>query len=595
MELRKNNHIYYPMLVDENDIYWDKIKKISEKNRNILLSAELPSLLMELQDSLKMPNEELAQLSIIIRQLFLGDFPKEQLETHIENLFRENDNRTIDSKKIISIVQFINNKILTIVPKKDSDEEPEESKENAVKIVSVSLEQALNDYPKIAYQEISNEGINLINFSVLVKPSIENWIADYRDKNGVGKHSPIERGNYLFHSENGKSLTPEERLRVGLILKSLDELTPLNIDVEKQMVVFGNVDNSNQVSSRLPGNDSRGFVSANKNETSGEPKDIFELKINKIGNTLPKKVESQPVSNPNPRLDLTPVRKAPSNLPTADTNSENSFSDKLQSGNAQNYFSAIYDQPKKDSPQQNGRLENMAKSEPKLRPSREEHFNIEKSSLRKQEAEEIVPEKPEVRFKNISFSPNFTPATKEKQSDASPAAPALSPKAAAVEKMEALETKEKLFSIPGSKPPIGTDHYDVEKAKVEEKIAAIASKSFPAEPKQELKLEANEEPKVEAKIQTYAPVSVTSPVNVSSQQPAKPATAQMETISKKINLDDLDSLSDEDLLRLYQEKKAANKPAGNAAKPQGFHIGPMNASGQSELPKINNVVNLKNN
>lgn len=113
------------------------------------------------------------------------------------------------------------------------------------KIIQLPLAQALSQYPKIGEQIIGSSQIKIRAFSVPVRASIKNWIVDFHDAMGSGKHSPIDRGNFLFHSENGKKLTPPERQKVALILKSLEDGTPLTVDVDAQTVVFENASESN--------------------------------------------------------------------------------------------------------------------------------------------------------------------------------------------------------------------------------------------------------------------------------------------------------------------------------------------------------------
>lgn len=108
----------------------------------------------------------------------------------------------------------------------------------AKKESQMSLAQALQDYPKLGEQNITNNPLKLRYFPTSVRPSIKNWMTDFHDNMGAGKHSAIDRGNYLFHSENGKKLTPIERQKLSAILKSLDEKSLLNIDPEDQTIVF---------------------------------------------------------------------------------------------------------------------------------------------------------------------------------------------------------------------------------------------------------------------------------------------------------------------------------------------------------------------
>ncbi len=106
------------------------------------------------------------------------------------------------------------------------------------KIVSIPLKKALLDYPKLGEQNVTISQIELKYFPTPVRPSIKNWITDFHDQMGAIKHSPIDRGNYLFHSENGKKLTSLERQKLSMILKSLDEDTNLDIDAEAQVLIF---------------------------------------------------------------------------------------------------------------------------------------------------------------------------------------------------------------------------------------------------------------------------------------------------------------------------------------------------------------------
>lgn len=109
------------------------------------------------------------------------------------------------------------------------------------------LSDALSQFPNLGEQNVTSSQLKLRYFPEPVRPSIKNWITDYRDNFGAGKHSPIDRGNFLFHSENGKTLSAFDRQRLGAILKSLDEQTLLVVDGETQKIVFeSSVDNEMQ-------------------------------------------------------------------------------------------------------------------------------------------------------------------------------------------------------------------------------------------------------------------------------------------------------------------------------------------------------------
>ncbi len=105
-------------------------------------------------------------------------------------------------------------------------------------MVRLPLLQALSKYEQLGNQLITNERIKVKSQTEPVRPSLLYWIKYYRDELGVGHHDSVQRGDFLFRSENGKRLSPEERERVNLVLKSVEENFPLEIDTEQSLVLF---------------------------------------------------------------------------------------------------------------------------------------------------------------------------------------------------------------------------------------------------------------------------------------------------------------------------------------------------------------------
>ncbi|MEI7620927.1 MAG: hypothetical protein WCJ51_00165 [Candidatus Moraniibacteriota bacterium] len=105
-------------------------------------------------------------------------------------------------------------------------------------LLEMTLAQALKNFPNLGEESVTINPLKLRYFKNSVRPSIRNWITDYHDALGASKHSAIERGNFLFQSENGKKLTPMERQKISMLLKSLDEETLLQIDGNAQKVFF---------------------------------------------------------------------------------------------------------------------------------------------------------------------------------------------------------------------------------------------------------------------------------------------------------------------------------------------------------------------
>ncbi len=139
-------------------------------------------------------------------------------------------------KKVLEIEPWIleQEKEEKVEQKKQQDEVVKQQ----AKIDKLALAKALEKYPNLGEQAITSNPLKLRYFPTPVKSSIKNWITDYHDALGAGKHETMDRGNYLFHSENGKKLTPFERQKVSLVLKSLDEEMPLDIDGQAQKIVF---------------------------------------------------------------------------------------------------------------------------------------------------------------------------------------------------------------------------------------------------------------------------------------------------------------------------------------------------------------------
>ena|GEM_PF-3072384 len=108
----------------------------------------------------------------------------------------------------------------------------------SVNTVSLPLLQALPKYENLGNQLITRERIKVKSQAEPVRPSLLYWLKYYRDELGIGQHSSVERGDFLFRSENGRKLSGEERERISLILKSVEENLPLSIDPKNQEIVF---------------------------------------------------------------------------------------------------------------------------------------------------------------------------------------------------------------------------------------------------------------------------------------------------------------------------------------------------------------------
>lgn len=105
-------------------------------------------------------------------------------------------------------------------------------------LINTPLLKALAEYPQLGQQTITSGRIKLKGQPEPQRGSLNNWIRAYRDELGVGFHDEVQRGHFLFQSVNGRQLSPEDRERINLILKSIEENIPLDIDSVRQIILF---------------------------------------------------------------------------------------------------------------------------------------------------------------------------------------------------------------------------------------------------------------------------------------------------------------------------------------------------------------------
>lgn len=235
-----DKRIYYPLLSSENldnggnapeqvSAIWSRLATVSPDRKLLLLSDELPIKIKLLQESFHCSDVDTESVSVLIRWLYFDEIDIEALKESLSDIFGEQGQK---------VFEFIQNEILTIKPKPKTEEMMSESPKTPAVMVKLPLLQALSKYEQLGNQQITQERIVVKSQSEPVRPSLLYWIKYYRDELGIGHHDSVQRGNFLFRSENGKRLSGEERERVNLVLKSIEENFPLDIDTERSEIVF---------------------------------------------------------------------------------------------------------------------------------------------------------------------------------------------------------------------------------------------------------------------------------------------------------------------------------------------------------------------
>ena len=242
-----NGRRYFPMLVSDLGTeknmssetvmkLWGIFDGLSKIKQDVLTAMEMPEKIGAFQEKIGLSDVGIGNVSLVIRKIFFEELPLSQAETSLKNALVASGD---DSTKARTIVEFIEKEIMTIVPKPESEEVIQAVEFKPVSTaVRMPLLQAMSKYENLGNQPITRERIKFRSQSETVRPSLLSWIKYYRDELGVGHHSSVERGNFLFRSENGKRLSNEERERLNLVLKSVEENFPIEIDTEQSSIIF---------------------------------------------------------------------------------------------------------------------------------------------------------------------------------------------------------------------------------------------------------------------------------------------------------------------------------------------------------------------
>jgi|GEM_PF-1587237 len=183
------------------------VRQLNQEDQVLLLQ------ILEFYEGLKFPSQSQIQ---------------EALENALNQYFEENGDNLIEETETTSEDEILGNvrHELNIDSNSNLDDD---------------IENLIRKFPKVLEQLLSKQPIRLLFNGEWVKPSIANWLADYRAYVGVGEHKVNERSDYLVRSPNVQNLSGEERERLGLLLRSYDEQYMLPFSVAKQEVLFNKI------------------------------------------------------------------------------------------------------------------------------------------------------------------------------------------------------------------------------------------------------------------------------------------------------------------------------------------------------------------
>lgn len=305
-ESSKKKITYHPMLIDvgslgkelseeEFNSVWMVFDALPEETKDILTAPEISKRIESLQKDYAISDDLIEIIAAIIREYFV--FKKGSL--WLENALLAK----LDRKDVSFVKEYIQKNIFTIKPAPKLPKEDEMVP--SVRTVSLPLLDAIAKYQRLSEQTVTEDRIVVKGESSLVRGSLRNWLRHYRDAVGIRKHSTMERGQFLFQGENTRRLSATERERVSFILKSLDDGSPVSIDVDRQEVIFPVVeDRGNSVPATASN------VAAPALETSFRPLEKFPAKAAPIRKALEWNAQERRESAPLEKHLEMPKKKA---------------------------------------------------------------------------------------------------------------------------------------------------------------------------------------------------------------------------------------------------------------------------------------------
>jgi len=176
--------------------------------------------------------EYIGEISRIIREVYSRSLREEEIRRRLVEKINlkpnELDLALEDLKQIVLLVKEVGTKAVQ-----------EEKKELASQYEYLDIVNIAQNYPIALQQIATTQPIKSEAYDQFVRPSIKNWLDDYREKMGTGKHTSMQRNQYLFDTENTKKLSAIERQKIAELIESYDEGRQMIFDKANKKIEFG--------------------------------------------------------------------------------------------------------------------------------------------------------------------------------------------------------------------------------------------------------------------------------------------------------------------------------------------------------------------
>jgi hypothetical protein len=219
-------------------IHWDPAKDTEEERlewlrefvklpleiRLGLGSLEIENLVRKVAEKHQIKDyREVGELARIVRDVFWKEIGRPKILKRLEKIRNVGINQKVLFNDLIKVIHEV-----WKIGLQQAQVETEE----------LPILKAIKKYPEVGEMLISEKPIKLEIFNHLMRPSVKNWLESYFEKMGTARHNSLERGHFLFDSENAKQLSWRERKRLDEVLRSFDNAEDLLIDIKNQRIVF---------------------------------------------------------------------------------------------------------------------------------------------------------------------------------------------------------------------------------------------------------------------------------------------------------------------------------------------------------------------
>lgn len=248
--MKEDKSIYYPLFASrnlnggvqddtENKQVRESLTRLSSEQRLRLMSDNMAEAIAVLDEQFHIPEQFVEYVTVLVREMFFGQFSEQEVLRALRSELAKIPNISLDA-----VIQHIQ---LHIFKAEADPDEPEEVESDDYEEVSLGIENtvkqytlldALGKFSNLGNQMITTDNIKLKSQVALVRPTLSNWLKNYRDELGIGKHDAVARAKFLFESQNTAKLSSEERERIHALVRSLEDNEFLTINPQKQEIVF---------------------------------------------------------------------------------------------------------------------------------------------------------------------------------------------------------------------------------------------------------------------------------------------------------------------------------------------------------------------